>query len=561
MQKLCLVILILSHLLSNANYSKTDSLYLALEQSNGKEKVYIHQELSYYIRSINIDTSFYHAKQGVKLGKTLQDTLGVMLSLNELGACYMQVEQYDLAIRSFVESMAWNSNYSRTYGELSLAFEKIGAFKQAVKAEVKRASFFENTAWDKFFINGNIGRMYMALNQLDSTLQYFKKGEAIANFHNDPFLKTHAYNNLALLYIKKADYKKALSTFDSSLEEWSKNQHHTLSDSILWGVINGNIGSVYYHLDQYKTAVPFYLKDIQMAKHFKQLELEIRASLRLSETYIQLGKLDEAEQILINIKALISLSQKTIHLEEYLKLYKTLSLKQNKLKEAFAFQSQSIQLKDSLFSNEHIQTQADAQALYLVNTIKSKLNIERLEKLQKEKLLKIKSYQLWLVVILGFVLISFLIVLVRNKKLQIKKAHQKISFHTKELKNLMQIIAGKNALIHKIEAEIPEKEISTDILNSLKSQKIQTEEDWSYFKTHIDIIYPAIIEKLKDQYLGITKGELRLFVVIKIGLRTSEIANTLGISTEGVKKSRQRLRKKLALDSNVILEEFVATFS
>ena len=45
--------------------------------------------------------------------------------------------------------------------------------------------------------------------------------------------------------------------------------------------------------------------------------------------------------------------------------------------------------------------------------------------------------------------------------------------------------------------------------------------------------------------------------LMKMNLSSKEIANILNISSDGIKKARQRLRKKMGIDSNDSLEATV----
>ena len=54
-----------------------------------------------------------------------------------------------------------------------------------------------------------------------------------------------------------------------------------------------------------------------------------------------------------------------------------------------------------------------------------------------------------------------------------------------------------------------------------------------------------------------TKNDLRLAALLKMNLSSKEIASVLNITMEGVKKARQRFRKKLKISSDESLEKFI----
>lgn len=86
---------------------------------------------------------------------------------------------------------------------------------------------------------------------------------------------------------------------------------------------------------------------------------------------------------------------------------------------------------------------------------------------------------------------------------------------------------------------------------------ILTDEDWEKFKKTFEEVYPNFFASLRYRFPDITASELRLAGLIKLNLSLKEAANTLGISSESVKKSRYRLKKKIALQEEDSLEDFI----
>ena len=91
------------------------------------------------------------------------------------------------------------------------------------------------------------------------------------------------------------------------------------------------------------------------------------------------------------------------------------------------------------------------------------------------------------------------------------------------------------------------------VLNST----ILTNDDWEEFKKTFEEVYPNFFASLRYRFPDITASELRLSALIKLNLSLKEAANTLGISSESVKKSRYRLKKKIALQEEDSLEDFI----
>ncbi len=100
---------------------------------------------------------------------------------------------------------------------------------------------------------------------------------------------------------------------------------------------------------------------------------------------------------------------------------------------------------------------------------------------------------------------------------------------------------------------------SVEELN-IYNQSILTNSDWLEFKASFEVSYPKYIKKVLHNFASMTEAELRLFLFIKMHLSTKDISAILGISPDSVKKTRHRLRKRINLNEQQSLEEFVGNF-
>ncbi|MCC1485400.1 helix-turn-helix transcriptional regulator [Winogradskyella immobilis] len=86
---------------------------------------------------------------------------------------------------------------------------------------------------------------------------------------------------------------------------------------------------------------------------------------------------------------------------------------------------------------------------------------------------------------------------------------------------------------------------------------LQDDNNWENFSRYFEEVHKKFNTKAQEQFPNITKNDLRLMALLKMNLSSKEIANILNISSDGIKKARQRLRKKMGLDSNQSLEATV----
>ena len=84
-----------------------------------------------------------------------------------------------------------------------------------------------------------------------------------------------------------------------------------------------------------------------------------------------------------------------------------------------------------------------------------------------------------------------------------------------------------------------------------------SQDDWKVFQANFEGAHGQFMKILKDNYPDLTSSDLRLCAFLRMNLSSKEIAPLLGISVRGVENHRYRLRKKLNLDGDSNLTEFI----
>ena len=73
-------------------------------------------------------------------------------------------------------------------------------------------------------------------------------------------------------------------------------------------------------------------------------------------------------------------------------------------------------------------------------------------------------------------------------------------------------------------------------------------------------VHDGFIRRLKEAYPNITPQEVKLSAYLRMNMTTKEVANLLKISVRGVEMGRYRLRKKLGIDKDTNLVDFMMSF-
>lgn len=97
-------------------------------------------------------------------------------------------------------------------------------------------------------------------------------------------------------------------------------------------------------------------------------------------------------------------------------------------------------------------------------------------------------------------------------------------------------------------------------LRSLMEGALNDQADWLQFETYFNSAHQNFMDRLRQQYNDITTGDLRICCLLRMNLSTKEIASLLNISIRAVELRRYRLRKRLALDGETNLVDFLMNF-
>ena len=153
------------------------------------------------------------------------------------------------------------------------------------------------------------------------------------------------------------------------------------------------------------------------------------------------------------------------------------------------------------------------------------------------------------------------IIEIRNESLQAQ-----IKSKSQQLSNIAINVVRKNEILEEIREELQQvKEEMGQQLPNMHYNKllhsiernVSGKEDWKLFEDNFNEVHDEFFQRLKKINPSITPSELRLAACLRMNLATKEMAPALGISVRGVEIKRYRLRKKLDLDNEVNLNDFM----
>ena len=157
------------------------------------------------------------------------------------------------------------------------------------------------------------------------------------------------------------------------------------------------------------------------------------------------------------------------------------------------------------------------------------------------------------------------IVHLRNESLQNEMKHK-----NKELANATLHLIQKNKALTGLKNELnqilknlpddnPERYNVKQLLKKV-NKDLHNENNWELFNSYFDEVHQDFLDRFKKEHTDLSPKELRLCAYLRMNISTKEIAPLMNISVRGVEISRYRLRKKLQIDHNTNLAEYILSF-
>jgi len=153
--------------------------------------------------------------------------------------------------------------------------------------------------------------------------------------------------------------------------------------------------------------------------------------------------------------------------------------------------------------------------------------------------------------------------LIKLKNAQLEK---ELASKNRELANSAMNIVYKNELLNNVHDELLQlkdsegRKLSGDQLKKISKiidDARSDERDWNLFEESFNEAHENFFKKLKTNYPELVPNDLKLCAYLRMNMSSKEIASLLNITTRGVEIRRYRLRKKLNLEHDKSLVEFL----
>lgn len=495
------------------------------------------------------------------------------------------LKQYESAIEELrrAEELAKSSNDTipliRIYSNKSAIYKNQDLLDLALEYSIKAIKIIEKTPGKEYDLNiekQKLGNIYTSLKDYDFAIREF---ESILPF----FIERKDLYTAAIVYLSYAEALYASKDYNKSFEKNKK------AVSIFRDLKNNDLLSLALSLDaKLRNRLNYPKAQVQMvfnsaldisAKASKQYQLEILLA------YLELLNEEDLTMIfqavysqyasVLNSNKLSLLQQ--VQWNEILYEY---YLKTSNENQALKTASKLITLKDSLY-----ESQNDRKLKLLQIEYKSEVILKNNEVLNAENSLLIRqnkeTFYLLIFIFLSAGLIIVIIVLtLRNKELKEKKLEFKnkllLEENTLKQKNLelktVLLDSYKNEMIQIASRETKlknalkklEKTINKDEFERISDTIQMADSPMESKQIILDKIvsYDAtFVKTLLKKHPDLTKAEIEFCLLIRLNLTTKEIAEILHITHKGVFMKKYRLLKKIQLDEDTNLVNYLLMVS
>ena len=451
-----------------------------------------------------------------------------MLSrVNHHQGYYKIALQYSLKAIGLFQKLKDETSRIDALLQLAVVEERLMNLENAVKYNIECLEYYDKIN-DLLFLgvaSTNLGNCYYYLKQYDKADEYFNNSVEISKRLGEEEFDGVTYTNLGRVYFGKKEYNKALNYVQKGLKINKKVgiSKYLIEDYIM-------LGRIYYNMKSPSQALQF-----------------INTSIFLADSIGSKGDLALGYELRSKIHE--DLKKKNLALEDHKSFhnYKELVYDEKKLKQ--------IEEMRAIFDTEKKEQQIARQ----------ETEIALLEEKDKVSLL-----QKWLLgsglglslLVFGFGFYGIRQRMKRNKA-EREKVAAELAFKKKELTTQALHLAKKNETLEKLKQkakELQEQEATNDGYQQLITSinfDLKDDNNWENFARYFEEVHKDFNSNVAKAYPDVTPNELRLMALLKMNLSSKEIANILNISIPGIKKARQRLRKKMNLSTSDSLENAV----
>jgi len=550
--------------------------------------------------------SMLYAERALELSTQLKYTKGYTESNYVLGRYYETQYNYDTAY--FFLNRAKESAQNKESPILSLILRALARiyylqneYSMSIKYNFEAVDILMARKQNAELITTyfDIGIAYHLSENYEESLTYYLKSLRLAKYFSDNQSIARALNWIGYSYSKLKKDTLALEYQYRALKIAEQIQNQSAI-----AIYTSSIGDLYRENKNYAKALEYILKASELFKKQNHVQGYSYTLMSSANCYEKLNILNKAEANALDAFALAQqIKAQNTYLECATILYNVYK-KKNEFAKALKYFEISNNLRTTIFNRkmyDHIAKIQNQNALKEKNketeALKSKLAIQfqlyQLKKYQMNILIAIITFILLLTgsIYLYFrqkakTLLQEKKILLQEQEIQTKdlkiretkeklleielekqtiekaRLNSELKYKNNEIINLAVHITQKNEMLEMLRTElkhlrttIDSKHINT-LINTI-NQASQLDMDREKFQLYVEEEHISFFLKLEQLLPNITRSEKKLLALLKMNLSSKEIAGIISISPASVNTKRYRLRKKLGIETDENLIQYL----
>lgn len=360
-------------------------------------------------------------------------------------------------------------------------------------------------------------------------------------------------NMMGLIQEKHQRYDSAIWFYRKSIESIVPND---ATQNIWVGILKGNIGNCLYHKKQFAEARPLLQVSIDSGFKYQEPGIVSDAYLTLGMIALDEGELNQADFYIKKSRFYCNPKTDYSRFEKLYPVLANLARKQGDIVLMGHYLDSAMVVKDSMARK--------LNALYILRG-SQKVQLLKEQKLNAEKQIKTQQRNFLIALIVLVTLLGMYIFYTQRRRFQQKRAIDELQLQqsamnlkmaSEKLHDFAFSLSEKSALIEELERKL-QGSPNMDALIELKESTILTDEEWDRFRRLFDQVHKGFTIRLKEKLPDLTQAETRFMVLAKLKFSNKEMAAALNISTQAIRTTWYRLRKKLNLPEEGSLDELV----
>ena len=470
--------------------------------------------------------------KALEYSEELGDEIGEVFSLTRLGMVQQNLGEYGIAQR-FLHDAIDKAREIGDWGGESIALAEAGLLEEKMGNPDKAIEYYQNTISifnEKNIQHGvpgllnSIAMLYKDEDKLNEALAISLQAVGIADSLGNKLLVTEAMRQLSVIYNATGDFQKGIETLEEALSI-AEQSGITSSSLLLMNMLSGS--------------------------------------------YLESGNLGRAKEVSIKARNIAFENRDWNAAKKALEVLIESELALNNFEDAFEHQQELLSVKDSIIDKERTRSILEFEARYRINQKEKEIALLQAENEKRAIVQATLGGGILLLLILAFLALRSQRLKIKSGKAELelsnlkhKKLEQDLEFKNKQLTTQSLNMVQKNEMMEELREKVEniKKEGGSKELNSLAhlvDYSFSLDEDWKQFQMHFEEVHSGFYHILKERYPDLTPNEMRLSALVKLNLSIKEMAAIMGISPDSVKTARYRLRKKLELNTEENLTDFM----